>query len=191
MEFKDKLDSIWNRIADKEFLANKGVANEVRYYVFDYDACDELIVRNKIAALKRQNNPDADEFQIVEYDLYKMIIEILENRRYIDRCINFEKTKGRDYMFNAVSTMLRLTSDDNLIINKIVDETPDNAVVFLTGIGKAFPFVRSHNILNNLNQVLDKVPVVLFYPGKWDGQVLSLFGTLKDDNYYRGFPLIV
>lgn len=191
MEIKEKLDSIWNRISDKEFLANKGVANEVRYYVFDYDACDELIVRNKIDALKRQNKPDADGFQIVEYDLYKIIIEILENRRYIDKCIYFEKTKGRDYMFKAVSTMLRLTTADNLIIKKIVNETPDNSIVFLTGIGKAFPFVRSHNILNNLGQVLDKVPVVMFYPGKWDGQVLSLFGTLKDDNYYRAFPLIV
>lgn len=190
MEFKDKLDSIWNRISDKEFLANKGVANEVRYYVFDYEPCDELIVRNKIAALKKQNNPEADGFQIVEYDLYKMIIEILENENYIDMCIDFEKTKGRDFMFNAVSTMLSLTDDDNLIINKIIDETPDNSVIFLTGVGKAFPFVRSHNILNNLGQVLDKVPVVMFYPGKWDGQVLSLFGTLKDDNYYRAFPLI-
>jgi len=191
MEFQERLDKIWNRIANAEFLANKGVANEVRYYVFDYEACDELIVRDKVAALKKRNNIEVDGFQIVEFDLYKLVLEILENRGYIEKCIQFEKTKGREYMFNAVIKMLRLTSEDNLVIKKIIEETPDNAVVFLTGVGKVFPLVRSHNILNNLHQVLDKVPVVMFYPGNWDGQVLSLYGTIKDDNYYRAFPLIV
>ena len=190
MEFQEKLDAIWKRISDAEFLANRGVANEVRYYVFDYDPHDELIVREHIKNLKKKNNPSTDGFEIAEYDIYNMIMEILEQRGYIEKCIQFEKTKGREYMFNAVSKMLRLTSDDNLIIKNIVDKTPDNAVVFLTGVGKAFPMVRSHNILNNLHQVLDKVPVVMFYPGTWDGQVLSLFGTIKDDNYYRAFPLI-
>ncbi len=191
MEFQERLDKIWNRISSAEFLANKGVANEVRYYVFDYEACDELIIRDKVANLKKKNNTETDGFQIVEFDLYKLVLEILESRGYIEKCIKFEKTKGREYMFNAVIKMLRLTSDDNLIIKKIIEETPDNAVVFLTGVGKVFPLVRSHNILNNLHQVLDKVPVVMFYPGNWDGQVLSLYGTIKDDNYYRAFPLIV
>ncbi|GAA6437131.1 hypothetical protein K150096H7_08830 [[Clostridium] symbiosum] len=96
-----------------------------------------------------------------------------------------------EYVYTAVSKMLRLTNDDNLIVNKINSETPDDAVVFLTGVGKIFPFVRSHNVLNNLHQVLDKVPVVMFYPGEWNGQSLSLFGTINDGNYYRAFPLIV
>jgi len=191
MEFKDKLDKIWDRISDEDFLANRGVANEVRYYVFDYEPCDELIMREKIKALKKQNNSDADGFQIVEYDLYEMVIGILEEKGYLDKCIKFEDAKGMEYVYTAVSKMLRLTNDDNLIVNKIVAETPDHAVVFLTGVGKVFPFVRSHNVLNNLHQVLDKVPVVMFYPGQWNGQSLSLFGTINDGNYYRAFPLIV
>lgn len=191
MEFQDRLDAIWRRISDQGFLANRGVANEVRYYVFDYEPCDELIVREKIAFLKKQNIPDADGFRIVEYDLYQMVIDILEEKGYLEKCIRFEKTKGRDYLYNAVSKMLRLTNDNNLIVSRIVEQTPDRAVVFLKGVGKAFPFVRSHNILNNLHQVLDRVPVILFYPGRWNGQSLSLFGTIQDGNYYRAFPLIV
>lgn len=191
MEFQDKLDKIWTRISDDDFLANRGVANEVRYYVFDYEPCDELIMRQKIESLKKKNNPEADGFEIVEYDLYKMVIGILEERGYLDKCIKFEGTKGREYLYNAVSKLLRLTNEDNLIVNKIVTETPEHAVVFLTGVGKVFPFVRSHNVLNNLHQILDRVPVVMFYPGNWNGQTLSLFGTINDGNYYRAFPLIV
>ena len=190
MEFNERLDKIWDRISDQDFLANRGVANEVRYYVFDYEPCDELIIRDKIKALKKQNNPDADGFQILEFDLYEMVISILEEKGYIDKCVKFEEQKGMEYLYTAVTKMLRLTNDDNLIVNRILESTPENAVVFLTGVGKVFPFVRSHNVLNNLHQVLDSVPVVMFYPGTWNGQSLSLFGTITDGNYYRAFPLI-
>ena len=190
MEFQDKLDAIWNRISSREFLENKGVANEVRYYVFDYEACDEQIMRQKIRDLIARNNPEIDGFQIVEYDIYKLILGILEERGYVDKCIRFEKEKGREYLYNAISKLLRLTTDKNLIVNKIVENTSENSVVFLTGIGKVYPFVRAHNVLNNLHQVFDKVPVIMFYPGNWNGQSLSLFGTISDGNYYRAFPLI-
>jgi hypothetical protein len=115
MEFKDRLDKIWGRISDEDFLANRGVANEVRYYVFDYEPCDELIMREKIKSLKKQNNPDTDGFQIIEYDLYEIVIGILEEKGYIDKCIKFEDTKGMEYVYMAVSKMLRLTNDDNSI----------------------------------------------------------------------------
>lgn len=191
MEFKERLDKIWDRISDEDFLANRGVANEVRYYVFDYEPCDELIIRDKVAALKKQNNVDADGFQIVEYDLYEIIIGILEEKGYLEKCIQFEEQKGMDYVYKAITKMLKLTGDGNLIVNHILNNTPKNSVVFLTGVGKVFPFVRSHNVMNNLHQVLDSVPVVMFYPGTWNGQSLSLFGTITDGNYYRAFPLIV
>ena len=63
-------------------------------------------------------------------------------------------------------------------------------VVLITGIGKCYPILRSHTVLNNLHQVVDNVPVVLFYPGNYDGQELVLFGEIKDDNYYRAFKLV-
>ena len=190
MEFEEKLDAIWERISSKDFLENKGVANEVRYYIFDYEACDELIVRQKIRSLLAKNDSEADGFQIVEYDIFNLMLSILDQRRYVAKCIRFEKEKGRDYLSNAIAKTLRLTTDRNLIVNHIVENTPEHAVVFLTGIGKVYPFVRAHNILNNLHQVFDKVPVVMFYPGNWNGQSLSLFGTIFDQNYYRAFPLI-
>lgn len=190
MEFQDRLNKIWDKITDEKFLANKGTGGEVRYYIFDYPPCDELIMREKIQSLKKQNHPDGDGFRIVEFDIYKMLIDILTEKGYLEKCIKFEETKGMDYVYTAIAKMLRLTNDDNLIVNKILNETPKDAVVFLTGIGKVFPFVRAHNIINNLHQVLDTVPVVMFYPGVWTGQTLSLFETVNDGNYYRAFPLI-
>ena len=63
-------------------------------------------------------------------------------------------------------------------------------LVLLTGVGAAFPLVRSHTVLNNLHAVVDRVPLVMFFPGSYSGHDLRLFGLLKDDNYYRAFPLV-
>lgn len=194
MEFHEKLDQIWNRISEEKFLENAGVGGEVRYYVFDYEPVDELLVREKIESMQKRNHPETDGFCIAVFDLYRIIIGILEERGYVDKCIAFEERRGQEYLYNAVAKLLRLTNEDNLIVARIVDavkEMPGNTVVFLTGVGKAYPFLRSHNVLNNLHQALDQVPVVLFYPGCWNGRTLSLFGTIEDGNYYRAFPLIV
>ncbi len=87
-------------------------------------------------------------------------------------------------LYDAVAKLFKLTNDDNLIVTHILNNTPEEYVVFLTGIGNAFPFVRSHNVLNNLHQVRDRILVVMFYPGRWNGQSLELFGTICQKNCY-------
>jgi hypothetical protein len=82
-----------------------------------------------------------------------------------------------------------LASETKLIpeIEKLAKENP-SGMIFLTGIGQVFPYIRSHTILNNLQNSIKDRPTVMFFPGTY-GKDLSLFGTLKDDNYYRAFNL--
>ena len=63
-------------------------------------------------------------------------------------------------------------------------------MLFLTGVGKIYPFLRSHKILDSMQSIFEDIPVVLFYPGTFDGNSLSLFGEFLDGNYYRAFNLI-
>jgi Domain of unknown function (DUF1788) len=65
----------------------------------------------------------------------------------------------------------------------------DYNLIFLTGVGNAWPMVRAHSVLNNLHSVTGKKPLVLFYPGNFNGLDLSLFGEFKSKNYYRAFQL--
>ena len=92
---------------------------------------------------------------------------------------------------NLVETLgLDETNELNLIITKIMQTDLTDSIVFLTGVGKCHPIIASHNILNNLHQVLDTVPVLMFYPGEYSGQDLKLFGTMDTHNYYRAFKLV-
>ncbi len=185
-----KFDKAEEMIQRPSFRENKGLGNEVGYYIFDYDADRELYVRERIEYIKKKNESSNDDFKVVVFDLYEIIIDILNKKGYLEKCFEFEKTKGFDRVTKSIGNMLRITAADSLIVNHIKDNTPDKAVVFITGIGKCYPILRSHTVLNNLHQVIDNVPVVLFYPGKYDGQELVLFGEIKDDNYYRAFKLV-
>lgn len=189
-KIEERLNKIEEKILEEDFLKNKGLGNEVGYYIFDYNPRYEIKVREHISDLKKKFQGTSKGITIVEFDLYEIMIGVLREKGYLEKCFKFEEAKGIEYVFEAISKMLKLTAKQNVILSHIVENSPNGSVVFLTGVGKCFPIIRSHNILNNLHQVLDKVPVVMFFPGEYSGQSLQLFGTIKDDNYYRAFKLV-
>jgi len=186
----EQLDRVEQIIKKESFRLNKGLGNEVGYYIFDYDPEDELTVRERVAYMKKKNTRGTDGFDLVVFDLYDIIIDILEKEGFLEQCFKFEKEKGFDRIIKAVGNLLKINEDDSLIVKYITENTPKDAVVFIIGIGKCYPVLRAHKVLNTLHQSLDSVPVVLFYPGKYDGQELVLFKSIKDDNYYRAFRLV-
>lgn len=190
MTFEERLDQLEAEIHKPAFRKNRGRANEVNYWVFDYPPQRELEVRERIEYMKSKNARGNDDFKLVVFDLYDMIIDLLEKEEYLEQTYRFEERKGFDRITKAVGNLLRVNDDDSLIVQQIRDNTPDNAVVFLTGIGKCYPILRSHKVLNNLSQSFRRAPVVLFFPGTYDEQSLMLFDELKDDNYYRAFRLV-
>lgn len=190
MGFEQRLDAIEGVIKKENFRQNKGLGNEVGYYVFDYPANEELTVRDHIDYMKNRNSRGTDGFELVVFDLYDLIIDVLEKEGFLEQCFMFEKNRGFERIIKSVGNLLKVNDSDSLIVKYIQENTPEDSVVFLVGIGKCYPILRSHKVLNNLHQILDHVPVVLFYPGKYDGQELVLFGSIKDDNYYRAFKLV-
>lgn len=190
MTLDERFDRAEAIIQKPSFRENKGLGNEVGYYIFDYPAEQELLVRERIAYMKKKNEQSQDEYRIVEFDLYNIIIDILQQKGYLEKCCEFEQKRGFERITKAVGNMLRITAKDSMIVNYIEENTPEKSIVFLTGIGKCYPILRAHTVLNNLHQVIDHVPVVMFYPGKYDGQELMLFSEIKDDNYYRAFKLV-
>ena len=185
-----RLDEMETAIRKPSFRQSIGRANEVNYWVFDYPPERELEVRERIAYLKNKNQVGTDGFELVVFDLYDIIIDFLEQRGFMDKCYGFERKAGISRIVKAVNNSLKVNDDDSLIVRHIKDHTPENAVVFLVGIGKCYPILRSHKALNNLHQAFVRVPVVMFFPGTYNEQELILFNEIKDDNYYRAFRLV-
>jgi hypothetical protein len=185
-----RLEDAAKKIRATSFRLNKGLGNEVGYYIFDYPAEQELSVREWVRYQQDKVNPATDGFELVVFDLYDIMVDLLEKEKFMEQCFKFEQRHGMDRIVKSVGRMLRLSDDAGLIVEYIRERTPENSVVFLIGVGKCYPVLRSHKVMNNLHQVMDSVPVVMLYPGKYDGQELVLFGAVKDDNYYRAFRLV-
>jgi len=145
-----------------------------------------LVVRDYIQHIKKEFSHEGSNRKIIEFDLYKMLIEIAKEKRIFERIFHMEENQGKDVLYKAMTNFAK----PEIFLQKIKEQIQDHNVVFITGVGKVYPFVRSHTILNNLQEILDKIPVILFFPGKYDGLSLQLFGRFKDDNYYRAFRLV-
>ena len=179
-----------DRMISVEALTRYGTANDLRFYIFDYAPSGELLVGKETKKLKNRNPA------IVEFDLYEMMLQIIEDEGYMEDVIRMEKDYDKDLLLREVfQTLLSVEEEENAFLDKFKEDIADdgNSIVLITGVGKAFPVVRSHTILNNLQSIFRRNPVVMMYPGRYEikeKMTLRLFERLDDDNYYRAFPLV-
>lgn len=179
-----------DRMSSVDALTRYGTANDLKFYIFDYNPKDELIIRKEIKKLKNKN-PD-----IVEYDLYEMMLQIVEEEGYMEDVIRMETDYDKDLLLREVfQPLLSVEEEASAFLDKFKEGIEDNgkSIVLITGVGKVYPIVRSHTILNNLQSIFRHNPVVMMYPGRYEiknSMTLRLFERLDDDNYYRAFPLV-
>ncbi len=64
-------------------------------------------------------------------------------------------------------------------------------VLLLSGVGEVYPFMRVHSLLEELQTSYDDIPpIVVMYPGSFDGRALILFNEFTPNEYYRAFNII-
>ncbi len=187
MRLEGRLELLKQKVQEEDFLSARGLGNEIPFWIFDYPPEKELLVRESIdkitATLKKRS------VNVLVIDLYEICLELLEDKISNEKILEFENKKGSDELLNKLKIMLKPETVKKAI--QIIMESSGNIqLIFLTGVGKSYPLVRSHSILNNLQPLMGNVPLVTFYPGEYDNHELSLFGKFKDANYYRAFRLI-
>lgn len=188
---RSRLDKIKDIVESDSLYKQQSLGGELNFHIFDYDPADEMIVRNYVKDFIKNYSYTNSKIKPIVFDLFEMILELLESEDVLNDAIELEQQEGTDSLFNATSEILKADNFKELIKNKM----DNHNLVLITGVGKSYPLVRSHTILNNLHSLLDKVPVIMFYPGMYDQKELSLFNGskfdgLKDDNYYRAFRLV-
>ncbi|EGP4990870.1 TPA: DUF1788 domain-containing protein [Enterococcus faecium] len=187
LSIQEHLEKLGEVIQKEDFLLNRGLGNEVGYYIFDYDPKDELIVRDYINDIS--GTSVGDNYEVKVYNLYVIMLEYLEKRGFTEKAIKMEERRGLQKLVESIGRLLKmdLPEEENVFFEYVDTHTPEKSVVFLTGIGELYPLIRAHSILNKMHQVFDRVPVVMMYPGEYDELSLTILNTNKDDNYYRAF----
>jgi hypothetical protein len=183
---QSRLDLILERIENPRFLNNDGLGNEIGFWIFDYPAKYELVVRDYLTHLTEKLTKH--DHQFVTVNIYQTIIDMLTSRGLLERTFNREKEVGVEAVRKTLSGPLSQKKIAEYIAEQIKPEALD--FVLLTGLGNAWPLVRGHELLSALQDVMGKTPLILFYPGEYSGRDLHPFGMIDSKNYYRAFKLV-
>ena len=191
----ERLNAILPRITDPAFLGSEGIGNEIACYIFDYPAEQELVVRDHLGLLTGALYGKHGHIKVLHLDLLDVIVRYIEHRGHADRVRKIEQKRDAAGLIKALKGSLAAEKLAAFIAEQ--HQPADADLVLISGVGSAWPTVRAHSLLNCLHHHIGHTPLVMFYPGSFDGTTLRLFGRIASGaerpgshNYYRAFSLI-
>ena len=189
LSFDERLNQILPRLTSRDFLDSKGLGNEIGFWIFDYPPDRELDMRSflsgtVLSALSKQ----VPALRADTIDLLQLVTGILEERKLLDKAMDMQKNKGDESVLAALRSVLK----EDKIAQKIAaqHDIANLDLLILTGVGAVYPMLRTHTLLSALHPIMGNTPLLLFFPGRYDGHSLRLFNTLTEDHYYRAFRLV-
>jgi len=186
-----RFEHLYTLISSQRFLKMQGLGNEVPFFICPYAPEEGVEMQKTEKQLVRRLLHDG--IHVLEIDLYDLSIEMLQARGIWERILQVEEQTPKDQLKELLQNVL--DPETHLVptmAQKMAQSHLD--VLFITGVGEVYPFIRSHNVLNNLQSTAKSHPTVMFFPGKYthsleSGASLDLFGRLHDDKYYRAFNI--
>lgn len=189
---KERAELLFKVVTSQRFLTKQGLGNEVPFFICPYPAEEGLsMVEDRLDLVTRITHAG---IAVLDLSLYDLSLGILEERDILDKVLEIEPDTDKGEIRELLQSVL--DPKVNLIpkIGDAIAATPHD-VIFLSGVGEVYPYIRSHNVLNNLQSTAKDKPTVLFFPGSYThalatGASLDLFGRLHDDKYYRAFNIM-
>lgn len=189
---KERAEHLFKVVTSQRFLTKQGLGNEVPFFICPYPAEEGLsMVDDRLDLVTRITHAGV---AVLDLSLYALSLGILEERGILKQILEIEQETDKSEIRELLQSVL--DPNANLIpkIGNAINAAPHD-VIFLSGVGEVYPYIRSHNVLNNLQSTAKDKPTVLFFPGSYThalatGASLDLFGRLHDDKYYRAFNIL-
>lgn len=189
---RERAEHLFKVVTSQRFLTKQGLGNEVPFFICPYPADEGLsMVEDRLDLVTRITHTG---IAVLDLSLYDLSLSILEERGILEQILDIEPDTYKGEIRELLQSVLDPKA--NLIpkIGDAIEATPHD-VIFLSGVGEVYPYIRSHNVLNNLQSTAKDKPTVLFFPGSYThalatGASLDLFGRLHDDKYYRAFNIL-
>ena len=178
-------------LSSDRFLRMEGLGNEVPFFIWPYPPEQELEVQSANSRIVDRLRTTRG-LSVLVVDLFELAVELLEGRggNMLERLEQIEPTRSRSAFRRDLQRMLDPEQHIIPAIERRIEAEAGVDLLVLTGIGRVFPFIRSHNVLNNLQVAVPDFPVLMLFPGEYSqtaslGSSLVLFNLLTDDQYYR------
>lgn len=194
----ERLNQILPRITSEAFLSSEGIGNEIACYIFDYPARDELRVREHIGLMLSHMASHHSSVRVLHLNLLDVVLAYLKKRGLFEKALAMHAKKGDAAVLRALKGPLAAEKIREFIASE--HAPADHDLILLSGVGSVWPMLRAHSLLNCLHTVTGITPLVMFYPGSFDGTTLRLFGRIATSTtarsgpgtkpYYRAFILV-
>ena len=181
---EERLDRVRVLMQESEFLSGEGLSNEVNIRIFCYNAEEEMSIRQFVEQLKTDQSLGC---HLIEYNLYEIFLSICDDKRITPGIPAMENRKGRDFLLAQLHS---IATDKEFIAKMQYAPHERGDVLLLTGIGSVFPFMRIHTLLEALQPHFSDIPILVLYPGEFDGRHVKLFDLLQPNDYYRAFNVV-
>ena len=191
MPMQEKFMHLFDVISGQRFLTKQGLGNEVPFFICPFKPEESV----EMERLQRQlvSRLEQHGVRVLQINLYDLSLEILKNREILKKIFETEESVSKDEFKELLQGVL---DTESYLVPAIAAKMNniDFDVLFLSGVGEVFPYIRSHNVLNNLQSTAKEKPTLMFFPGTYthsleSGASLDLFGRLHDDKYYRAFNI--
>lgn len=186
-----RFDHLLSVISGERFLKKQGLENDVPFFVCPYKQEEAVEMESLRKSLVK--NLQQIGLGVLDINLYDLALELLQKRGIWEQVLELEPTVSKEELKELLQGVLDL---EQYLIPAIAEKMTEFKfdVMFLSGIGEVFPYIRSHSVLNNLQSTAKEQPTVMFFPGAYSyspetGASLDLFGRLRDDKYYRAFNI--
>ena len=191
VSIKERFSHLYTVISSARFLKKQGLGNEIPFFICSYAQQEAVAMSKHIRSLVKKL--EVSGVRVLEVNLYDLSINLLKERGIWDRILALEPSVSKAELKELLQGVL--DPAEHLvpaIASRLANEPHD--VLFLSGVGEVFPYIRSHNVLNNLQSTAKDKPTLMFFPGEYthspeSGASLDLFGRLHDDKYYRAFNI--
>lgn len=188
---EERFQHLFDVISGERFLKKQGLGNEVPFFICPFKPEESVAMERLQGQLVKQLENTG--IRVLTINLYDLSIDIIKERGIWERILEMEETMPKDQLKELLQGVLDPEAHLVPAIASRLAEA-DFDVLFLSGVGEVFPYIRSHNVLNNLQSTAKEKPTVMFFPGAYthsleSGASLDLFGRLRDDKYYRAFNI--
>lgn len=187
----ERFQHLFAVISGQRFLKKQGLGNEIPFFICPFKPEDSVEIERQ--KLKLVNRLEQAGVRILEINLYDLSIEILKERDIWNQIVEMEASVSKEQLKELLQGVL---DPEAHLVPAIAAKlaSTEFEVLFLSGVGEVFPYIRSHNVLNNLQSTAKEKPTVLFFPGNYThslqtGASLDLFERMHDDKYYRAFNI--
>lgn len=184
-DIRERLDKLRELVQNRDFLEGRGLSNEVNIRIFCYDPSEEMVVQHFINQITTDQTLDC---HLIECNLYKMFINICEDMDILDSISDMEEAEGSQFTLEQLHSAIG--EDEFIAAMQELGDRNTGDVMLITGVGDVFPFMRVHKMLEAMQPYFSDIPILVMYPGSFDGNYVRLFDRLSANPYYRAFNVV-